>query len=146
MAESTDNKDAIKDTDIVFDCPFCGKSLAIDYRGAGLIIPCSDCGKDVDVPIPEGMELTDIDSTDEEQELRILNLRRSLSTAEKKVAQLESEVEELRQRREVLEKYRTDSIFRIGQVAEHIDIIHGAMQTVNRSTQIIMDAIKDSKV
>ena len=23
----------IRDTDIVFDCPYCGKSLVIDYRG-----------------------------------------------------------------------------------------------------------------
>ena len=24
----------IRDTDIVFDCPHCGKNLVIDYRGA----------------------------------------------------------------------------------------------------------------
>ena len=34
----------IRDTDIVFDCPHCGKSLVIDYRGAGLQINCSECG------------------------------------------------------------------------------------------------------
>ena len=34
----------IRDTDIVFDCPHCGKNLVIDYRGAGLQINCSECG------------------------------------------------------------------------------------------------------
>ena len=42
----------IRDTDIVFDCPHCGKSLVIDYRGAGLQINCSECGESVLVPIP----------------------------------------------------------------------------------------------
>ena len=41
----------IRDTDIVFDCPHCGKNLVIDYRGAGLQINCSDCGEQVLVPI-----------------------------------------------------------------------------------------------
>ena len=81
MTERADEPAEIKETDIVFDCPHCSKSLAIDYRGAGLTIPCTDCGKNVQVPIPEGMEITDIDSSEEEQEVRILNLRRSLAAA-----------------------------------------------------------------
>ena len=48
----------VRDTDIVFDCPHCSKTLVIDYRGAGLQISCSECGKDVLVPIPDGMELS----------------------------------------------------------------------------------------
>ena len=51
----------IRDTDIVFDCPHCGKNLVIDYRGAGLQINCSECGDTVLVPIPDGMELRDLD-------------------------------------------------------------------------------------
>ena len=51
----------IRDTDIVFDCPHCGKNLVIDYRGAGLQINCSECGETVLVPIPDGMELHDLD-------------------------------------------------------------------------------------
>jgi predicted RNA-binding Zn-ribbon protein involved in translation (DUF1610 family) len=36
--------------DIVFDCPQCGKSLAIDVRGAGYIVRCPDCQTDIQVP------------------------------------------------------------------------------------------------
>ena len=51
----------IQDTDIVFDCPHCGHNLAIDYRGAGLQITCVNCGESVLVPIPDGMEIDDLD-------------------------------------------------------------------------------------
>jgi len=113
----------IKDTDIVFDCPYCSKSLAIDYRGAGLTIKCSDCGSEVQVPIPDGMELGDIDSSDEEQELRIMNLRRSLSAAEYRIQQLETEVQGLRDRRDSLEKTRTDGMYRMGEIAERVAVL-----------------------
>ena len=52
----------IRDTDIVFDCPHCSKTLVIDYRGAGLQISCSECGKDVLVPIPDGMDRHEVDA------------------------------------------------------------------------------------
>ncbi len=90
----------IKETDIVFDCPHCGKSLAIDYRGAGLTIQCSDCDNDVQVPIPDGMELDDIDSSNEEQEIRVMHLRKSLSDAYERIQGLENTIEELNVRRE----------------------------------------------
>lgn len=95
MPDPVREQSVIKETDIVFDCPNCGKSLAIDYRGAGLAIPCTDCGQYVDVPIPEGMEVTDIDSSNEEQEMRILNLRRSLSGAEERIVELEARLASL---------------------------------------------------
>ena len=95
MAEIQNESSQIKDTDIIFDCPYCGKSLAIDYRGAGLYIPCTDCGKSVAVPIPEGMELEDIDSTDSEKEIKILHLRKSLAAAEYRIRQLETEIDRI---------------------------------------------------
>jgi transcription elongation factor Elf1 len=98
----TDGGDDIRPTDIVFDCPHCGKSLAIDYRGAGLTIPCTDCGRDVEVPIPEGMEMFDIDSSDEEQEIRILNLRKSLTAAEARISELENAMDGLTESHERL--------------------------------------------
>ena len=59
---TVDNENTeIGDNDIVFDCPHCGKSLVIDYRGAGLKIECSGCHESVLVPVPEGMDLTDLD-------------------------------------------------------------------------------------
>ena len=42
--------DQIPDTDIVFECPYCGKSHAIDRRGANLVIACTACRRTITVP------------------------------------------------------------------------------------------------
>ena len=139
MADNHENSTEIKDTDIIFDCPHCGKSLAIDYRGAGLTIPCSDCGKMVEVPIPEGMEITDIDSTEEEQEIQILNLRRLLSVAEKKNLHLEEEISELRERREVLEHEHSQSIARSTRLRTNVTSLQAALKAVTSAVKEISE-------
>lgn len=40
----------VQESDIVFECPHCGKSLAIDGRGAGMVVVCPDCQARVQVP------------------------------------------------------------------------------------------------
>jgi len=142
MAEQPEESTEIKETDIVFDCPYCGKSLAIDYRGAGLTIPCTDCGNDVEVPIPEGMELTDIDSNAEEQELRILHLRRSLAVAQRRIRALEAEVEELRTRGDALEKHRTDSVYRCGSILREATVIQGALTELGERVKRLADTAR----
>jgi transcription elongation factor Elf1 len=131
MADVLSEVSEIKETDIVFDCPHCGKSLAIDYRGAGLTIPCTDCGKDVEVPIPEGMELTDIDSSDEEKEIRILNLRRSLAAAEFRVEQLETQVAELNAQQ--AEKAAQNIEPRLRQILEAIDTLDAQQEALGKA-------------
>jgi len=133
----------IKETDIIFDCPFCGKSLAIDYRGAGLSIPCSDCGKYAQVPIPEGMELTDIDSTEEEQEIRILNLRKSLSSAHDRVRELETEIQELHTRRGSLERSRTTTMSRLATIRSRIGLIRDSMDRIDKALSDIAKAAEE---
>ena len=146
MTDRPDESTEIKETDIVFDCPHCSKSLAIDYRGAGLTIPCTDCGKNVQVPIPEGMEITDIDSSEEEQEVRILNLRRSLAAAEQKIEQLSSEVEEMTARREMLEKVRTDHISKFGSVMEKVATIQKSIEDIQKSLSKIAEVAREEPV
>jgi transcription elongation factor Elf1 len=137
MAEPMDQSTEIRETDIVFDCPHCGKSLAIDYRGAGLTIPCTDCGKDVEVPIPDGMELTDIDSSDEEQEIRILNLRRSLAAAEFRIEQLESQVAELTARPAEKSSEMSDARFR--QIIEVLDMMEAQHAAIEKGLQAVRE-------
>jgi transcription elongation factor Elf1 len=136
----------IKETDIVFDCPHCGKSLAIDYRGAGLTIKCSDCGNEVQVPIPEGMEIEDIDSSNEDQEVRIIHLRKSLTSAQDRIQALESAVEQLTSRRESLEKNRTDCMYRLGQVLEKLGVIETALKAASHAVADISEICKDEEL
>ncbi len=89
VRENTEDEE-ILDTDISFDCPHCGKSLVIDYRGAGLQIRCSECGEPVLVPIPDGMELNDLDLDPGEILKQLFATRRNYQKAELKVQELKS--------------------------------------------------------
>ena len=127
MANETGDPSDIRDTDIVFDCPFCSKSLAIDCRGAGLSIACPDCGNKIQVPIPEGMELFDIDSTNEEQEVRIIHMREIISSLQTRIRELETDAEDLRARRDSLENLRTENSLRFDVIGKEIDAVQRSM-------------------
>jgi transcription elongation factor Elf1 len=140
--ENTTAASEIKSTDIVFDCPYCEKSLAIDYRGAGLIITCPDCGSKVQVPIPEGMELADIDSTSEEQEVRIIQLRQLIADAQKRLAELETEVEDVKKRRDQLEQLRSENVVRFEIIGRELDTIQ---RSLRRIAEVVESAMPSRK-
>ena len=129
----------IEETDIVFDCPVCGKSLAIDYRGAGLTIKCSDCQNDVQVPIPEGMEIDDLDRPSEDQEVKIIQLRRSFQNAQDRIAMLEGTIEDLMQRRDALERDRTEQRLKIGSILEKVGLIETLLKDVSGAVNAVSD-------
>lgn len=87
----------IRDTDIVFDCPHCGKNLVIDYRGAGLQINCSECGERVLVPIPDGMELTDLDLDPGEILKQLFATRRNYQKCELQIQALKARLVQLQE-------------------------------------------------
>ena len=53
MKEELKKTADIQPGDIIFECPQCGKSLAIDPRGAGYMVVCPDCKVEVQVPTSE---------------------------------------------------------------------------------------------
>lgn len=93
----------IRDTDIVFDCPHCSKTLVIDYRGAGLQISCSECGKDVLVPIPDGMELTDLDMDPGEILKQLFATRKNFQKAELEIQSLKARFAQLQEALNVMQ-------------------------------------------
>ena len=92
-----DEEADIRDTDIVFDCPHCGKNLVIDYRGAGLQINCSQCGEPVLVPIPDGMELNDLDLDPGEILKQLFATRRNYQKAELRIQALKRRLVQLQE-------------------------------------------------
>ena len=89
----------IRDTDIVFDCPHCGKNLVIDYRGAGLQINCSD-----------GMELNDLDLDPGEILKQLFATRRNYQKAELKVQELKSRLVQLQETIGVMQEVIAEGI------------------------------------
>ena len=109
VRENTEDAD-IRDTDIVFDCPHCGKNLVIDYRGAGLQISCSECGETVLVPIPEGMELNDLDLDPGEILKQLFATRRNYQKAELKVQELKARLVQMQETLGVLQDVVAEGI------------------------------------
>lgn len=117
----------IRDSDIVFNCPFCEKSLAIDCRGAGLTIVCPDCSNKIAVPIPENMEVSDIDSSDEDKAVRIIHMREVISSSQSKIMELESDVKEITLRRDALESTRTENSIRFEVIQREVESIQRSL-------------------
>lgn len=109
VRENTEEAD-IRDTDIVFDCPHCGKNLVIDYRGAGLQISCSECGETVLVPIPDGMELNDLDLDPGEILKQLFATRRNYQKAELKVQELKARLVQMQETLGVLQDVVAEGI------------------------------------
>ena len=96
ITQSADDAD-IRDTDIVFDCPHCGKNLVIDYRGAGLEIKCSECGEPALVPIPDGMRLDDLDLDPGEILKQLFATRRNYQRAQLQIGELRNRLAQLQE-------------------------------------------------
>ncbi|MBR1920586.1 MAG: hypothetical protein IJ829_01125, partial [Kiritimatiellae bacterium] len=77
--------------------PHCSKTLVIDYRGAGLQINCSECGKEVLVPIPDGMELADLDMDPGEILKQLFATRRNYQKVEAQVQALKKRLVSLQE-------------------------------------------------
>jgi uncharacterized Zn finger protein (UPF0148 family) len=123
--------------DIVFDCPHCGKSLAIDTRGAGLMINCPECQQDVQVPgVPLSERQADAgkpaaqtsDSSDRSE---------ALDASHAKIERLVASLEEVRERRRYLEKIRSDNMARFELISKDLVTIQNAM---DRIVAILQDA------
>ena len=78
-------------------CPICGKNLVIDYRGAGLQINCSQCGESVLVPIPDGMQLTDLDLDPGEILKQLFATRRNYQKAEMQIQSLKAKLTQMQE-------------------------------------------------
>jgi len=144
--------DAVTGNDIVFDCPECGKSLAIDQRGVGLMISCTDCKAMIQVPVPEGMELEEeepealdaeefgletetqslntVELTESEKDERIAQLELSLVASQSKVQELVESLKELYNRRNYLEGVRVENLGRSEKMGRELALIQDALDRI----------------
>ena len=131
----------ITPSDIVFECPNCGHVIVIDYRGAGLMVNCPECNNAVEVPIPGGMNVSDLDKSPEELFGLVLQARRSLGKAEQRVAELEANVASLIERRTALEHSRAATLRKNAELSAScqnlLRLLNEASNTITRMTNLI---------
>ena len=133
----------ILETDIVFECPSCTKSMAIDPRGAGRVINCSGCGKRLVVPSPtpsapaaptaaaagSGAATHAVDgSAAPEEQVRVLTER----------------LQEVSARAKYLEHVRTKNHDRFDRVRQEFSVIQGALDRLYETMQEL-DADRDAE-
>lgn len=125
----------IREGDILFDCPYCGKNLAIEAAGAGLMVPCVGCGKPVQVPIPDSStpeapvatvpRPVAVEGEDPQETIRQLDA--ALTMANQQIDRLMAEKESLQERRAFLEQIRVTGSVRLTQIAQELATIQDAL-------------------
>ena len=140
MAENIHASGETAGKDIVFDCPLCGKSLSIDARGAGLMVACPECQREVQVPGLPPSERAEQPATDEapqEAATQIASLSQSLEASQVKVERLVASLEEVRDRRRYLEQLRTDNMARFELIGKELVMIQNSL---DRIVSVLQDA------
>jgi len=138
--KETRDPNEIRDSDIVFVCPFCSKSLAIDCRGAGLTISCPDCSNKIEIPIPEGMEVSDIDSSDADKAVRLIHMREVISDSQQRILDLEQDIKDVMTRRDALEAIRTENALRFEVIEREVANIQRSLLRITEVLGSIQDA------
>ena len=125
----------VREGDILFDCPYCAKNMAIEAAGAGLMVPCAGCGRPVQVPIPDASTPEapvatvprPITTGDEDPQATIQQLDAALSMANQQIDRLMAEKEALQERRAFLEQIRITNASRLEQVAQELTALQDAL-------------------
>lgn len=125
--------EGFSETDIFFDCPGCGKSLAIDQRGAGLIVRCPDCGTRMQVPFLETPEKADISR----EHVPAASARAEGPKPE--TSRLAYSDEDAEAHRRYLEKLRLDYLWRFEKIREEIAVIQAGLDRM----VAILEEIRD---
>lgn len=127
-------------SDILFECGQCGKSLAIDCRGAGLNIHCPQCDSELEVPIPDGFDLAALDKEisdsveSDEGSVAVMpvSAKNGVASDERpQINALKTELEVLRTHRRYLEQQHISMLKTIKAVTLQLDEFHKAIDELS---------------
>jgi phage FluMu protein Com len=116
---------SIQPNDIVFDCPHCGKSMAIDGAGAGMAITCPDCQNVIQVPYPDTMAAETAADASQMQ-----NLHEQLTAAQNRIAQLAADLDTANLKVERLENTQSELKTHLEQMSTEWGVIQNALDRV----------------
>ncbi len=126
MSKST-QETTFTENDIIFECPFCTKSMAIDKRGMGLTINCPDCNGLVRVPMVSEETQKSPDSVN----MPVDGLADALHESRDEVRGLRDRIEELNELREKLEKQTAVQEEKLGELRREFSNIQSALDRVS---------------
>lgn len=142
MNHAESKNPTLSGSDILFECGQCGKSLSIDCRGAGLNIRCPQCDSDLEVPIPEGFDLAELDkaiseSAAADKEIRVQMpdsdaVAAASSDASKQIDELRAEIETLRAQRQDLAQQQVDMLAEVKALSRQADDFQRALDKFGR--------------
>ncbi|MCF7837595.1 MAG: hypothetical protein K9N49_03105 [Candidatus Marinimicrobia bacterium] len=121
----------ITENDILFDCPYCEKSLTIDRSAEGLVIQCPDCGQDVEVPpyVPPEYVATD-ETVMMTVDDRVPVLEKALAVSQAKVQELVDNLAATQRRRQTLEKARVAQVELLETIGREMVVMQNALDRV----------------
>ncbi len=136
MDHAESKNPTLEGRDILFQCGKCGRSLSIDGRGAGLNIRCPQCDSELEVPIPEGFDLAELDKeisaeAEDDGELEVISREPAPadvpSDNDEKINNLMAEIETLRAHRRYLEQQHTNILKSIKSLTREVGEFHRAL-------------------
>jgi len=123
--------------DLNFDCPLCGKNISIDSRGAGLMITCPDCQREIQVPVPVAEDEDAAPAVVEEADPRVQALQSELAEADNRRERLAAELEAAQKRLGLLERSAAEQRERFEQISAELVVIQNAL---DRMVTLLQDA------
>jgi predicted nucleic acid-binding Zn-ribbon protein len=126
MAKTT-KETTFTENDIIFECPYCSKSMAIDKRGMGLTINCPDCDGLVRVPTVSEATSGSPDSVN----MPVEGLADALHESRDEIQELRAKMEELNQLREKLEQQTATQEQKLGELRREFGNIQAALDRVS---------------
>ncbi len=133
MVEEFKQKKDITESDIVFDCPNCSKSLAMDRRGAGLTIDCPGCSAPVRVPTPPDPVPKPYQDLTEHEDVE--DLQQALLSSREKVDALSAQIAGLSKKHEDFEAQRDKNAATISKLRSEFGNIQDALDNIYKFLQ-----------
>ena len=127
------NSTEFTDDDIIFECPFCGKSMAIDKRGMGLTISCPKCEGLVRVPTVSESTGGSPDSVS----MPIEGLADALEESRKEIDEMKKKLAAVENLRLKLEEQSREHEEKLTVLRREFGKIHSALDQV---TMMIVDS------
>lgn len=122
---ATHDKSTLVGSDILFECPKCGKSLIIDCQGAGLNIQCPQCQNELEVPIPNGFDISKLDK-------EIAAAAQFSSEGLEQIRKLQDEVKELRAEKQQFIQRHADLLNEVKKVTRQLEEFHKALNKLSQ--------------